>query len=640
FRPGMCDAQAPAETFYQAIRNQDLSTLRRLIKTSEVNSKDEKGAVPLMYAAAYGSLDAMKLLLDAGADPNARNAFDETALMWCAGDPEKVRLLLAHGADVKARSKQGRTPLYLAAAKDGNSEIVKLLLEKDADATVRDATQSTPLAAAALANDLDTARILLASGADGNAKDAVSWTPLMNAAANGNSDMIRMLLKRGADVNAVSAKEINPPVKHGAIQLGLDTPLILAASGSSMEAVRLLLVTGAKVDAQDVRGLTPLALAIATDHPDPQVVRLLLEYGASPKRKDLNGQDPCDWALKFNNPAVLEALHMEPAKPLDSDSASRVAARNPAQAAQLGVSLLQRTTGTFFQEGGCSSCHSHNIGALTLSAARARGMTVNAPAQRGSLKATEMMWAYFAPTLLQRMDPPGGPDMSNYGLLDFASHDVPANRITDAMVHNLLAQQRKEGNWRFPGFARPPMADGDFSRTAFAIRSLIRYAPEGRKPEVDRSIASAAAWLLAADPQTTEDRTTQLLGLKWAGVSESRQERLVDQLLELQRPNGGWAQTPNLAADAYATGQVLFTLHELGISADTPAFRKGIGYLLRTQLEDGSWHVKTRAVALQPYFESGFPHARDQWISSAGTAWATVALTYAAPPEISSASSR
>ena len=61
-------------------------------------------------------------------------------------------------------------------------------------------------------------------------------------------------------------------------------------------------------------------------------------------------------------------------------------------------------------------------------------------------------------------------------------------------------------------------------------------------------------------------------------------------------------------------------------AASDPAVRRGVEFLLRTQLQDGSWYVKSRAVPIQAYFESGFPHGADQWISAAGTAWAVRAL--------------
>jgi hypothetical protein len=68
-------------------------------------------------------------------------------------------------------------------------------------------------------------------------------------------------------------------------------------------------------------------------------------------------------------------------------------------------------------------------------------------------------------------------------------------------------------------------------------------------------------------------------------------------------------------------------LLESGLAATgDPAVRRGVEFLLRTQLQDGSWYVKSRAVPIHAYLESGFPHGADQWISAAGTAWAVRAL--------------
>jgi len=115
----------PSDSFYQAIRNDNINALRAMlakgVNAADVNAKDKRGTTPLMYAAAFGSLESMKLLVDQGADVNARNAFDATALMWAVFDLDKTRLLLEKGADVNARSKQGRTPLIIAATYDGNA---------------------------------------------------------------------------------------------------------------------------------------------------------------------------------------------------------------------------------------------------------------------------------------------------------------------------------------------------------------------------------------------------------------------------------------------------------------------------------------------------------------------------------------
>ena len=81
--------------------------------------------------------------------------------------------------------------------------------------------------------------------------------------------------------------------------------------------------------------------------------------------------------------------------------------------------------------------------------------------------------------------------------------------------------------------------------------------------------------------------------------------------------------------DAYATGQALYALHASGREPTTVPYEKGVRYLLRTQLEDGTWFVRSRAFGFQPYFESGFPHGKDQFISAAATSWAAMALAYA-----------
>ena len=99
-------------------------------------------------------------------------------------------------------------------------------------------------------------------------------------------------------------------------------------------------------------------------------------------------------------------------------------------------------------------------------------------------------------------------------------------------------------------------------------------------------------------------------------------------ILAIQRADGGWAQLPTMASDAYATGQALYALQAGGISPQSDAFRKGAAYLLRTQLEDGTWLVRSRAFGFQPYFETGFPHGRDQFISAAATSWAAIALAF------------
>jgi squalene cyclase len=124
----------------------------------------------------------------------------------------------------------------------------------------------------------------------------------------------------------------------------------------------------------------------------------------------------------------------------------------------------------------------------------------------------------------------------------------------------------------------------------------------------------------------------QLLGAKWAGLDEETLGVLAQNLLALQREDGGWGQTPHLGSDAYATGTALYAMHEAGgLASADPAYHKGVRYLLRTQTADGSWYVASRAPKFQPYFDGGFPYGDDQWISQMATGWASMALSLSLP---------
>jgi hypothetical protein len=90
----------------------------------------------------------------------------------------------------------------------------------------------------------------------------------------------------------------------------------------------------------------------------------------------------------------------------------------------------------------------------------------------------------------------------------------------------------------------------------------------------------------------------------------------------------------------YATGKALYALQIAGLAATDPAYSRGVQFLLKTQQEDGSWFVKSRAMAFQPYFDAGFPHGFDQWISAMGSSWATMALLPASPARVTVASAQ
>jgi hypothetical protein len=236
-------------------------------------------------------------------------------------------------------------------------------------------------------------------------------------------------------------------------------------------------------------------------------------------------------------------------------------------------------------------------------------------------------WASAGDKLLLRFDPEGGPDQINYGMFYLASAGYPADFMTDAMVMNLVEQQLADGSWHSGGVSRAPMEDSDITRTAMSLRAIRMFGWAGRKADLDARVERAHQWLRTAKPVYNEESVMQVLGLKWAGDGSAAD--MARKLAAQQKEDGGWSQNPYLGSDAYATGQSLYALRETGMSATDPVFTRGVRFLLNSRQEDGTWHVKSRAPKFQPYFQSGFPYDQDQWISMAGTAWATIALTTA-----------
>src|ERR1035437_10604970 len=157
----MASAQTTADELIQAIRNNDLASLKaRLAKGADVNTRDQRGSTLLMHAAAFGSSEAVKLLLESGAQVNAKNGLEATALILGAGNAEKARMLVENGADVNAHSKLGRTPLMVAASCGGCSATVKLLLDKGADPKAADKQGNTALNEAAWADNSASVKLL------------------------------------------------------------------------------------------------------------------------------------------------------------------------------------------------------------------------------------------------------------------------------------------------------------------------------------------------------------------------------------------------------------------------------------------------------------------------------------------------
>ena len=295
------------------------------------------------------------------------------------------------------------------------------------------------------------------------------------------------------------------------------------------------------------------------------------------------------------------------------------------------LTLLQASGRTWIQKSGCVSCHHQALPAVSFALARARGFGLDEEAARERIQAT---LARFAPDREDMFQNPGHRPHWRWGIgrrLCAAWVWLPRMcRRTPQRTRwctSLLARQLPDGRFHSPDPGRLPLEGSDVTATALGVRALQTYAPGGLKDEVARTIHRARNWLLSIQPRGTEEKSYQLLGLGWTVPIRMRSQNEWRALVAEQRSDGGWAQLPTLSSDAYATGQALVALHQAGnVPTSSIAYRNGIKFLLKTQFEDGSWLVVSRARGTQPYFESGFPHGTNQFISAAGTAWATSAL--------------
>jgi len=438
------------------------------------------------------------------------------------------------------------------------------------------------------------------------------------ASTNGAPEAVRLLLARGADARVRTKRN--------------ETALGNAGTAGVEETVRLLLDHGAEVNVQNIRGFSPLMLAAGSDSVPTGAVRMLLAKGADTSYTADYNENARDLAAKRGDTEVARLLGAvpKPAMPAMAISHStRVTNRSISSSVEKALGLLEKQSYNFIRIGGCNSCHSQDLPSVAAALARSRG--IRAPAEIPQLPASMMP----PPERLIDLNVVAVIGVA-WEVFDLGMNGVPANAYTDAAVRLIRMTQTPEGYWNTNESRRPPMSSGDHQAVALAIYALKHYGRAADQESTDRTIANAVAWLERANPETTQDRAFHALALAWAGGHSDRAQKAARALVAMQKSDGGWSQFPTLTSDAYATGQVLFALNTAGkMPATDPVYRKGIEYLLRTQAEDGSWHVTSRSIWLQPYFESGFPYGQDQFISAAGSAWASMALTAAVEPPTS-----
>ncbi len=337
---------------------------------------------------------------------------------------------------------------------------------------------------------------------------------------------------------------------------------------------------------------------------------------------------------------IVAALLAGSATVRTDDAVSADALRS---AAQKGLDLLVKTSPTFIKKGGCNSCHNQMLPAAAQAFARSRGIAFAETIEQLPPEVSDATTERYAEYSVAGG---GGVNALSFELFANDLTKRPADGRSRAQIQYIKTQQQPEGYWRGggsltnngqqalsrPGAARPPMMFDHFTPTAFMIRALNVYGPAGEAADSKARVEKARQWLLNTKATRLQEQAFKVLGLKWSAADRRAVDEAVRALQALQQSNGGFSQLPTLAPDAYATGLALFALHEAGLPSTHQVYQAGLKFLLATQAPDGTWHVKSRSLEFQPYFESGFPYARDQWISAAGAAYATLAIAAAVEP--------
>uniref|UniRef100_A0A4W6F239 Poly [ADP-ribose] polymerase n=1 Tax=Lates calcarifer TaxID=8187 RepID=A0A4W6F239_LATCA len=300
---------------FEACRNGDVSRVKRLVDSVNVNAKDMAGrkSTPLHFAAGFGRKDVVEHLLQTGANVHAR---DDGGLIplhnACSfGHAEVVSLLLCQGADPNARDNWNYTPLHEAAIK-GKIDVCIVLLQHGADPNIRNTDGKSaldladPSAKAVLTgqslssftcnyrsgNEEKLMALLTPLNVNCHASDGRKSTPLHLAAGYNRVRIVQLLLQHGADVHAKD--------KGGLV------PLHNACSYGHFEVTELLLKHGACVNAMDLWQFTPLHEAASKNR--VEVCSLLLSHGADPTLLNCHSKSAVDMAP---TPELKERLTYE-----------------------------------------------------------------------------------------------------------------------------------------------------------------------------------------------------------------------------------------------------------------------------------------------------------------------------------------
>jgi hypothetical protein len=309
------------------------------------------------------------------------------------------------------------------------------------------------------------------------------------------------------------------------------------------------------------------------------------------------------------------------------------------QAVERAIGYLQTESAAWLKTHKCAACHHVPMVLWSLSEAERQGYAIDKAFVADTVEATLGTPAKLIAAGLFD-DPAAAPDPRPIGkgvkigtafmavaARSLRSLEEGQERSLRRIADEIVKKQRDDGSWEF-FLSRPPINESQTTDGVWLLMALQGETGPDASESQRAALAKATAWLTGTKlPDNLQDKVFKVLLAARAGKPRDARQATIDELLALQRVDGGWSQKPEMASDAYATGQTLYVLALAGYTAQRPEIRRGIDFLVATQKPDGSWPMTSRAT---PDGKPGGAKLLTP-ITCAATAWATLGLARLAP---------
>lgn len=312
------------------------------------------------------------------------------------------------------------------------------------------------------------------------------------------------------------------------------------------------------------------------------------------------------------------------------------------QAVDRAIGYLQAESDAWLKTRKCAACHHVPMPLWALSEAERQGYAIDkrylADTIESLLGSKDKL---LASKIFPNPDDPPDPRPQGRGLnmglpfLAVAARSLPSleegqRQSLKLIADEVVKKQRADGSWEFfATLRRPPINESQTTDAAWIILALMGETGSDASEPQRAALSKAIAWYEAAPRcDLHQEKVLKLLvGLR-SGKPRETMQTIIDELLALQRADGGWSQSvPEPTSDAFATGQTLYVLSLAGYTAERPELKRAIDFLVATQTADGSWPMISRATP------DGSPGSAKLLtpITCAASSWATLGLVRLVP---------